>query len=565
MALINITFTGNIYNTTGTQFTGTEVKYQLYFYKVNSGSSSSVWSSTHLSEYGQYNINLGDGDILTPSGLSNAGDKIIIAFWTPNTSIRSDDDLLEWGFIEVILDGSEYYIKDVQLKGPMVPVCDFNMGGATVVNADVIATDVASHNIHSWIFGSTTMYQEPSRYSQPLFYVMNTLQPSSSDIDWGDGIVSNNLNPAESYTHQFTAPGSYDITTYVTNVSNLSASQLFMWSVYYSTPVVNFTIDNSNPTPVGISGMGQLVTFTNISTNPDSRAFIDGWTCDWVINDGAHTATYTGQSLTFNPTHQFHSPGSHDITLTLNWYNGFAWVSSDITHQIIQEEWSVANGVTWTTPVYVNVQNTFVPDITGDTSFVSNVNYLIDGYVPFNNLGVTDSFNYTFDISNSHTIQQIIYYNTGFAYSTQEYTYPIIMSPIADFYVTDDVCGDLYTSNSEPGKQPIVLYKWKVYLNNVELSSLEGPFSTVFRYNWPTIGNFKIWHEITDALGQTASTFKMYPVSVCKGGGSQPIDNNQGGMAGGGVLIKEKPLPKVRVKLLKMKDPKIKIEVKLII
>lgn len=563
MSFTNVTFTGNILDTNGNPFTSNEVKYQLYFHKNNVGSSSSVWGSTRLSEFGQYNINLGDSDILSPTGIANIGDIVIIAFWTPNTSIRSDDNLTEWGFIEIPLTSNSTYIQNVQIKNGLIPIPSFTISGATTINNNVIATDVNSNDLHSWSYEGNLIYQAPSKYSQPLFYTMNTLGTGSIDINWGDGNYSNNLDPTQSYYHQYISPNNYDITTYVTNTYGISASQLFMTHIYYNQPIVDFLIDNQNPNPIGTTGIGQIVTFTNSSTNPDGRADIDGWTCDWEIEDGIHSVIYTGQLLTFSPTHQFHSPGEHTVKLTLNWYDGFSWTTTSKSYQITQETWKITNGLTWITPIYVYVENKYSPNITGNINYVNKVDYLIDGYLPYNNLSVSDWFNHTFDLSDTHIIQQNIHYHNGFELIIQSQNFIILLSPMSDFYVSDDICGDIYTSTSEPGKQPIMLYKWKVLLNNIEIASLEGQFIHTFRYNWPTTGLFKIWHEITDGLGQTADITKEYNISTCKGG-SQPIPTGGGGFAGGGTVVREKPLPKVSVKLKKTKEPKIIINVKII-
>lgn len=567
MSLTNITFAGNIYNASGSQYVGSEVRYQLYFHKVSGESSPSTWSSTRLSEYGQYNINLGDGDILTPDGSSNTGDAVIIAFWTPTTSLKTDGDLEEWGFIETTLTSGSYYISDVQLKGPIVPTCDFTVTNSSFINEDVVATDVGSHNKHSWVYGSTTVYQEPSRYNQPIFYVMNTLQPSSYSISWDDGTFDNNLNPASTYTHQYTSPGNYNITTYVTNISGLSASQLFLWSVYYSTPVIGFSMDVSSPNPVGTDGVGELVTFTNTTTDPDGQAGIDGWTCDWLIEDGSDSVTYMGQDFNFSPTHQFHSSGTHDVTLVVHWYSGSAWTTSTTTHQVTQGEWSVSNGLVWSTPVYVDAITSFTPSISGDTSYVTSVDYVIDGVEPLTSYDINEGFDYSFSFSDTHTVQQIIHYNTGFENVVKVQVYNITMSPMADFVQADDTCGNKYTSDSEPGKQPITMYKWKVYQGSTELASLEGSLTNVFRYNWPYAPTtYKIWHQITDGAGQTAEIIKTYPVSACSYG-TTVVGTGGSGYGGGKTTVVrevEKPLPKVRVKIKKEKEPQINVWVKLI-
>lgn len=557
--MLNVSFTGNIYDTNSSLFSGDEVKYQLYFYSVNGPSSPSIWSTTRISEYGQYNINLGDSDILTQDGNSNTGDIVLLAFWTPNTSIRTDVNLQEWGFFEVVLDGSSAYTNDVQIKGPMVPEASYLVEGATTINADVIATDENSNDVHSWMHNFVDMWQKPTQYGQSIFPI-NELSDTSLNIDWDDGTWTSNASPTDVHTHQYTAPdGTYSITFYITNKSGLTDTQIYGWTVYYNAPTVDFSIDKPTPDPIGTTGLGEVVTFTNTTDDPDGRALVDGWTCDWTID----TTTYLARPLTFNPTHQFDAPGTYNVTLTLHWYNGHAWTTSTRTRTVIQQVWSVSNGLTWITPVVINVENTFTPNITGDVLYISKVDYIIDsGAYGYLNLAYNQGFYYTFDVSQTHTIRQDIYYNNGFTNEVQTQTFNVAMNPVADFTVTDDVCGDLYTSTSVAGAPPFIMYVWRVYLNDIEVAALSGANRNTFTYNWSTIGTYKILLTVTDSANNQASMLKTYVVNSCKTGGGGPTS---GGFAGGGgVIVREKPLPKIKVKLEKDINKHINVVVKLL-
>ena len=90
--MLNITFTGNVFNSLLTQYSGDEVAYQALYYSPSLDIYK--WSDKRLTELGKYNINLGDSDWLDQTG-SNPynGDKFIICFWTDNTKNRTDLDL----------------------------------------------------------------------------------------------------------------------------------------------------------------------------------------------------------------------------------------------------------------------------------------------------------------------------------------------------------------------------------------------------------------------------------------------------------------------------------------
>ena len=65
---LNITFAGNIIDSENNSINDDSVKYQAYFKKTNASSSSNKWNNPRISEYGQYSLNLGDGDLLTQDG-----------------------------------------------------------------------------------------------------------------------------------------------------------------------------------------------------------------------------------------------------------------------------------------------------------------------------------------------------------------------------------------------------------------------------------------------------------------------------------------------------------------
>ena len=286
---------------------------------------------------------------------------------------------------------------------------------------------------------------------------------------------------------------------------------------------------------------------------------MDGWYCDWYIDDNTYSITITGAKLGYQPTHQFHTPGLHTVNITLHWYDGIIWKTLTTTHQVEQLEWSIINGLTYTPPIYINETNTYTPSISGDILYAISVSYLIDDIIPIDNYGLHDTFQFIFDFSNTHTITQTVYYHTGFGeIKTQVHVFNILMSGIADFYEIDDRCGIMYESTSEPGQQPIMYYQWNVLLNDVIIATLGGEMENVFRYNWPTTGDFSIYHAITDGLGNIYSISKNYEIHYCR---------HEGSGGGGGsdkIIYRNKPLPKIGVRLKRMKKSTIKIDVKLI-
>ena len=75
---LNVTFDGYSYFGDNS-ISNSNVSYQAYFYKVNSGSSTSAWNTVRTVEStGYWNVNLGDGDWLGQTGVASSGDIVIL-------------------------------------------------------------------------------------------------------------------------------------------------------------------------------------------------------------------------------------------------------------------------------------------------------------------------------------------------------------------------------------------------------------------------------------------------------------------------------------------------------
>ncbi len=638
---LNITLTGEIYDTNGTAFTGTEVRYWGYFHHVNGGSSTSTWDgSVRTSELGYYNINLGDGSWLTQTGNAGSGDYVTLLFWTPNTISdgRTATTLTQWGLYDIQLTSNLVYVQDIQIKAPMVPYCDFSRSGGNTVSTNVIISDDGAHDIHSWTFDSYTFWQRPYLHSQ-LMFGQNELDYDSIDsieIDWDDTSTNTEDIHGTSYIHQYTAPDDYTITSYVTNVSGLSCNQTFPLRVYWrtpipqfiaddwtpnpqgcnnlgdsvlftntstdpdgqaevgighdwtldwymadgtfsadndgedwsdtqshvfhspsihnvemcinwwdgfnwqatcvdhninqqvwSTPTPDFTADDWIPDPQGETGLGNTVTFTNISNDPNGRRTSDSWFYDWNVSDepGGHSINHDAVIHTYSPTHNFHSPGNHNVQLEYHWCNGFSWYTQDITKQIDQQEWEVLCGLNWTTPIIINVPHTYTPNITGDTGHIHDVDYEIDTTPMYTGLAYNTNVLHTFTVSTTHYITQIMNLHNGFNMTTPECTFTITMGSVANFHSVPADCGLTFISDSIPGTPPITLYRWRVYDNDTDdlLAELSESDATEFYYAWPFTGTFRIEHYIMDSgsSGDTASN--IYTITECpSGSGSCP-------------------------------------------
>lgn len=312
--MLNVTFAGNIFDSIETQYPNNEVAYQA----LHIHNDIPTWNDVHLSEHGQYNINLGDGDWLTQDGSQSINDKIIICFWTNNTSIRNDLNLTEWSYIEIDLNGSNTYLNDVQTMPHQNPQCNFT----TFDN--VILDNVGTTNDQFWMFHGIEHFQRYERLENIIFPIMS-FEPNSTEINWGDGTIE--TVPLDSdYHHEYTLAGDYHIIVKVTNRGNLYCQSEFdVQASFTITPGLTWPIPVFRTFPV---------TFT-----PNITGDIEQITSVSYSINGVETYTDLQYDETF--THTFDSPGPFIITQSIIYDNIFE-VSTINTNYTVYID-SVAN------------------------------------------------------------------------------------------------------------------------------------------------------------------------------------------------------------------------------
>ncbi len=215
---------------------------------------------------------------------------------------------------------------------------------------------------------------------------------------------------------------------------------------------------------------------------------------------------------------------------------------------------NVVNGLQWDEPVYINTPNQYNPDIGGDTSSITGVDYYIDGNLIYSNLAWDESFSYTFDVSTNHTIRQCIKYNDGIDDKIQCEDFLVTMASIASFIDEDHQCGKMFVSNSVAGFPPITNYKWFIMDGPLILAQVEGMTYDTFYYAWPYPGEYQVRLEITDSNGSSSNITKNFTIYTCPsiGGGS-------GGMGGSSIthtVYKDRPLPVIEIKKVEINDRK---------
>ena len=326
---LNVTIDGFVYKEDGS-LSVADVAYQAYFYKANSGSSSSKWNNTRIVEAtGYYNINLGDGDWLTQDGSASAGDVVVIVFWSPPTADRMDvcASLDQWSCFRIVLDGSSTYTTQVQVKSNYCPNLSWSLSATGLVNHNVTAINNSTDQ-HQWDFMGTTMYQRNTWYTT----LMSINAVDNSDYDWGDGHSDDNLSGTTNGTHSWTASGDYDVELVIEDSCGCTVTGTDTIRIFNNPPVPDITMTPANPDP------NEPVSFKYSGTDVDNTIT----SIAWVIEDsGIYGTTNTSTSAARDDdvphtegrgtdwcgestqSGAFTNPGSHKVSIVISWWDGF--------------------------------------------------------------------------------------------------------------------------------------------------------------------------------------------------------------------------------------------------
>jgi len=342
---LNLTCDGFTKLDDGVTLADANVKYQAYFYKVNSGSSSSTWNDVRTVEggasKGYYSFNLGDGDFLTQTGSASTGDVIIVVFWKPTTADRLDScgPLTEWGSFRIVLGtgpgmvSSDVYTNQVQIKYNICPNLSWDLPLTANVGQNVTATN-SSTDTHQWSFGSVTMWQRNSYYTtlQTVNAVDNT------DYDWGDLTQDLDLSGAANGTHSWSASGDYTVEIVIEDECGCTVTGTKPIRILNNAPTCGITCHQA--TGQNITTPDTVVTFAFDGTDTDNKIT----SIDWKINDsgsyGNTDTSITGVPKGNTVSHSnglgtdwyghaatagaFTNPGAHLIELWAHWNDGFS-------------------------------------------------------------------------------------------------------------------------------------------------------------------------------------------------------------------------------------------------
>jgi gliding motility-associated-like protein len=295
--------------------------------------------------------------------------------------------------------------------------------------------------------------------------------------DFGDGNSDNTQNPQHTYNNS----GNYSVTLTVTN--SAGCTKTITKASYISVSAgVNAAFTNS--APVGCSSP-QTITFQNQSTGAGTLSYV------WNFGDGLANSTLQ------NPTHQYTTAGSFNVTLTVTSNTG---CSQTITHN---------NAV-----VIGTVQAAFTaPAIACVGQIISFANTSSPAPTAaawtFGDGGIASTLNttHTYTAPGNYTIQLL----STFGGCTDIFTQNITVNPKPTAAFTGSPLAACkapltvnYTSNNTVGA---ISYEW--HFGDGGTSSSPNPSHT-----YTTVGNFTDTLIVTNANGCTDTLIKLDYIKI---------------------------------------------------
>jgi len=339
---LNVTFDGFVYDNSEILCDNT-CKYQAFFYKVNSGSSSSQWNDVRYAESGAstgyYSFNLGDGDFLGQTGNASSGDKVVVVFWVGDGEDRnalcSGTGLSEWGAYEITLDGSDVFTSPAQVEDNIDPNLSWTFPSTGYVNTDYSSTN-SSDDVHNWTFSGTSMNHWRTRYGESI-NLINTV--TGTHYDWGD-TSSEDVAGAGVGTHQWSSTGIYTVQIDIYDECGDVVSDTKQIQIYNHAPVPDIICIETTVSGGSVVGTPDTpVTFKYTGTDVDNAISVIHW---FITDSGAYGNTdssHFSQPKTTIVDHPngigtdwfgnagnvgaFTNPGSHAVDTTIVWWDGF--------------------------------------------------------------------------------------------------------------------------------------------------------------------------------------------------------------------------------------------------
>lgn len=337
---LNITIDGYIYNNSGF-LAGGVVNYQAFWWPNGTPSSDAKWNNVRISESSSYwNCNLGDSDMLGQSGVALNGGIVLVVFWIGGSDRTAGcGTITEWGAFEFELIGEAFYSNNVQTKSNILPTLGWSNNVPVHAYVHTLYSFYnSSTDIHYWLFGNVTMSHWYSRYGQTIFPI-NTIAETS--FDWGDTTSTLSLVGAASYAHSWDTSGVYTVGMIVVDACGEEVSDTVEVAVYWAPPVPNIVRCDSIGTVLSntIESPDTPIYFKYTGTNQDNTIVSITWSISDSGTYGNTNTSYLTSNVSDVVSHieglgtswddhpatpgAFTNPGSHLVTVTIVWNDGF--------------------------------------------------------------------------------------------------------------------------------------------------------------------------------------------------------------------------------------------------
>ncbi len=208
------------------------------------------------------------------------------------------NDLIDSYFWNIDLGNGDVFTSTAVNPSHTFPGIGTYNGFLVVNPGNEICTDTAEIIvvIHPDITAGFDVSFEPCSLAPVQFTDQTIAEAGGVIYNWnfGDGNTSDQQNPTNTYE----TPGNYTITLNVED-ANGCTDQLSQDIAFFPTPNISFEVDD----PIGCGG--HTVNFTNTSA-----PLTGDYTIEWDLGDGT-------TSSDISPTHNYNTPGSYDVTLTI--------------------------------------------------------------------------------------------------------------------------------------------------------------------------------------------------------------------------------------------------------
>jgi len=361
-------------------------------------------------------------------------------------------------------------------------------------------TNSTSHNVtFTPLPVSFFAYSSPNCANEPIRFtdLSHTLYGYVAQWVWeyGDGSPNDTINfPDEpDMTHLYSAPGTYNVTLYITNSFGCYAMSS-QTVVVIPKPYANFYFSGNCE--------DQIVSFTDASF-PNGGGNVVAWSWDF----GDPGSGINNISNLTNPTHIYATPGTYNVTLAITNFNN---CHDTIVKAVIVNLPPIVDFGHG--PSCLNSPTVFFAD-----SMVMNVNAIADWFWNFGD-GVTSTSRNTIHPFTSPGTYLVSLTITDTAGCTNTITHPVIINPlpVAHFDISDHNCSGQsveFTNLATTTFGYIVRWNWN--FGDGSDTTINFPANPSVLHSYATGGNYTATLSVTASDSCTA--FETQTLTIFNG------------------------------------------------